>query len=67
MSRQIKRTVICFILVLTAWIGRPASAQIYHPEVTFKDSLVLKNIRRWIVKTASMLRKYKMKRFPRRK
>lgn len=40
MSRQIKRTVICFILVLTAWIGRPASAQIYHPEVTFKDSLV---------------------------
>lgn len=40
MIRQIKRIVICFLFIFFACIGRPVFAQIYHPQVTFKDSLV---------------------------
>ena len=40
MFQYFKHIFVCFIFVSALLIGHPAPAQMYYPEVTFKDSLI---------------------------
>lgn len=40
MNDRIKSIFTCFILVVALCVSRPSAAQMYYPEVTFKDSLI---------------------------